>query len=78
MLLTFKNISQKYSFGLLINGYFLSTDKYLECAKKFDDYPTTGDTIIREYNPTKTFRLNVNNGVCKPDENKFEYVTEAK
>lgn len=47
-------------------------------CKKFDDYPTTGDTIIREYNPTKTFRLNVNNGVCKPDENKFEYVTEAK
>jgi hypothetical protein len=36
MLLTFKNISPKYSFGLLINGYFLSTDKYLECAKKFD------------------------------------------
>ena len=36
MLLTFKNISQKYSSGLLINGYFLSTDKYLKCAKKFD------------------------------------------
>ena len=36
MLLTFKNISPKYSFGLLINGYFLSMDKYLECAKKFD------------------------------------------
>ena len=34
MLLTFKNISQKYSFGLLINSYFLSTDKYLKCAKK--------------------------------------------
>lgn len=74
----FENISKSYSFKLVINGYFFDIENYRQCSQKFDTYPSYGDTLIKRYNPYKTFTLCVSKEESTPSLHEFEYITEVK